>query len=169
MEPIVGVYTGEGVVVPVEGEADSLLQGGFGYRRGRTHFLRSVEALFLVDRGRVQVLDEATREPLSLKDLLNRFIPGDPEVWNRFLVYRDLRIRGYVVEVGEKGLLVYERGEYRRKPPSYLVRIIDEGRPITSGELLDELANLGEGVSLKLAVVDRRGEVVYYSADGKDF
>jgi tRNA-intron endonuclease len=59
---------------------------------------------------------------------------------------------------------VYDRGEYGKKTAKYLIFGIQEGKPTS----MDELSRaLQHAQSLKkrlvLAVINRRGEVVYYS------
>jgi tRNA-intron endonuclease len=84
-----------------------------------------------------------------------------------YLAYRDLRSRGYVVREGfglGVDFRVYERGDYGKDTAKYLILSIQEGKPIS----LEDLAKaLQQCQSLKkelvLAVMNRRGEVVYYS------
>jgi tRNA-intron endonuclease len=59
---------------------------------------------------------------------------------------------------------VYKRGEYGKETAKYLIYGIQEGRPVSMEELAQTLRYVQ---SLKkrliLAVLNRRGEVVYYS------
>ncbi|PCN49951.1 hypothetical protein B6U99_07010 [Candidatus Geothermarchaeota archaeon ex4572_27] len=61
--------------------------------------LSPVEALHLLERGRVRVVDEGGRE-LSFEELARRLTRRDPKTWLKYLVYSDLRRRGYVVKGG---------------------------------------------------------------------
>jgi tRNA-intron endonuclease len=59
---------------------------------------------------------------------------------------------------------VYDRGDYSKDTAKYLIVSLQEGKPIS----IEDLSNVSkQTLSLKkeliLAVMNRRGEVVYYS------
>ena len=169
MESFTAVYRKDSVVVPALRESNSLYQNGYGSLLGEEGVLTLTppETLFLVERGKLSVISQETRELLSFNELITRFTALDRLIWTRYLVYRDLRSKGFVVREGY-GLgvdfLVYERGTFGKKPPRYLVFGIWEGEPKKMGKLIDILKfTLEKGKILKMAVIDRRGEVVYYT------
>ncbi len=111
--------------------------------------------------------DEKTGEAVGFQDLLKHFQSVDENAWVRYLIYRDLRSRGYVAREGF-GLgidfRVYERGEYGKETAEYLIFGIQEGQPVTVEELARALRYVQSlKKELVLAVINRRGEVVYYS------
>jgi len=175
METISAVYTGGQVVVPAQNEANSLYQDGYGSLLGRGHLLtlKPFEALYLAEGMRIAVIDEASRQRLVFQELLWRFSGDDPLAWTRYLVYRDLRSRGFVVRDGPGlgiDLLVYERGAYGKRPPRYHVYAVSEGASEPIRHLCDVLeAAESAGRTLRLAVIDRRGEVVYYTLSETEF
>jgi len=175
METISAVYTGGRVAVPAQNEANSLYQDGYGslLSDARLLTLKPCETLHLVERMRIAVVDEENRRRLVFQELLWRFSSDDPLIWTRYLIYRDLRSRGFVVRDGP-GLgvdfLVYERGSYGKRPPRYLVYAVWEGAPESLRHLCQALeAAEAAGWILRLAAVDRRGEVVYYTLSEMDF
>jgi tRNA-intron endonuclease len=171
METISAVYTVTGIVVPALNEANSLYQDGYGslVKDSRVLSLQPFEALYLVERQKVSVIEELTKDRLVFRELLQIFSEDDPDIWTKYIVYRDLRTRGFVARGGEgPGLdfLVYERGSYGKKVPRYLVYTVWEGSQVLVerlGEVLDEATK--SDMILRLAVVDRRGEIVYYTVD----
>jgi tRNA-intron endonuclease len=175
MEPISAVYTTTGIVIPAWNEANSLYQDGYGslMRDSRVLFLQPFEALYLVERQKVSIIEEQTKERLVFRELLQKFSEDDPDIWTRYIVYRDLRTRGFVVKGGTgPGLdfLVYERGSYGKKVPRYMIYTVWEGSKVPVerlGKVLDE-ATKSDRI-LRLAVVDRRGEIVYYTLSNMDF
>jgi tRNA-intron endonuclease len=173
MQPFTAVLTQGGVAVPMRSEADSLFNDGYGTREGENVLiLDPVETLYNMDRGKVALVDEEANEKLSFKEAIRLFTLDDPSIWTRFIVYRDLRTRGFVARKAEEAedFVVYERGMYRKQPPSYHIRIISEGRPKKVEAILDDLKRTEEkGLELKLAVVDRRGDIVYYGLSEKSF
>ena len=81
-----------------------------------------------------------------------------------FLVYRDLRERGYVVQTGPHDFRVFQRGEKPGKGESlYLVRVLSERDPIRFGKLIEEvIASRNMRKQYVLAVVDDEDELTYY-------
>jgi tRNA-intron endonuclease len=145
---------------------EGLSSRGYGVSENGKLTLTFYEALFLLSKGVIEV-EEETGEKVGFENLLKRFQSADENAWVRYLIYRDLRSRGYVAREGF-GLgidfRVYERGEYGKETARYLIFGIQEGQPVS----VEELARaLGYVQSLKkklvLAVINRRGEIVYYS------
>ena len=173
MQPFTVVLSGGRVVVPTQSDADSLMNDGFGSREGGMYVLEPVETLFNVERGKVEVLDEESNKTLGLRELLRIFQRSGEEVWTRYLVYRDLRTRGFTVRRDPEGpadLVVYEKGTFKQGPPAIRVSIISEGSPESLRGLLEMARGYKErGLQLKLAVVDRRGDMVYYGLSERSF
>ena len=169
MELFNAVYTDKGIVVPAQSEANSLYQDGYGslLEDRRLLKLQPFEALYLAEKMKIAVIDEESKEKLVFQKLLWTFSTEDPMIWTRYIVYRDLRSRGFVARKGPDlgvDFLVYERGLYGKKAPRYLVYTVWEG----SKEPVDhfsEILSVAEKTDkiLRLAVVDRRGEIVYYT------
>ena len=157
------------VLVPSREGANKIYGMGFGSMlesdEGLT--LSPCDALYLVEKGKIDVVDASDGSKLSFNDLLSRFMEVDERVWTKYLIYRDLRSKGYVVRDGV-GLgidfQVYGKGEFGKSLPRYIVVGLCEGesRPISEiVRAVEEAEALGK--ELKLAVLDRRGEVVYYT------
>jgi len=155
------------VVVSSRESVEELASRGYGTSEDKKLALSWYEALFLVSKGIIEVKDKKARKIIDFQQLLSHYQTLDENAWAKYLIYRDLRGRGYVAREGF-GLgidfRVYERGEYGTATARYLVLGIQEGQPVS----LEELARALKYVhSLKkrlvLAVLNRRGEVVYYS------
>ncbi len=156
-----------GIAVSSSEDIAGLSMRGYGVSENETLTLTFYEALFLLGKGIIEVKDEKTGEAVGFQDLLKRFQSVDENAWVRYLIYRDLRSRGYVAREGF-GLgidfRVYERGEYGKETAEYLIFGIQEGQPVTVEELARALRYVQSlKKELVLAVINRRGEVVYYS------
>ena len=169
MQPFTTVLSEGLVVVPAQNEASSLYQDGYGSRKPDRDILclESFEALYLLERGKISVIDEDNRERLVFRELLTKYNSYENNTWIRYIVYRDIRIRGFVARGGPRwgvDFYVYERGSFGKKTPSDIVYTVWEGAPekISHLETIYQMAE-DENRSLRLAVVDRRGELVYYS------
>jgi tRNA-intron endonuclease len=163
---IKGLVTGKGVKISKESDVNELSSRGYGVPQDSELLLAFYEALYLMEKGILEVEDKKA-EKQDFQCLLRCYEEADSEAWVKYLAYRDLRSRGYVVREGF-GLGVdfraYERGEYSKDTAKYLILSIQEGKPVS----LQDLTNaLRQSQSLKkelvLAVMNRRGEVVYYS------
>ena len=140
---------------------------GYGVTEDNKLRLMFHETLFLLGKGAIEVKDEKTGKKLIFQELLKRFQSVDKDAWVRYLIYRDLRSRGYVAREGF-GLgidfRVYERGDYGKGTAKHLIFGIQEGQPVS----VEKLARTQQYVqnlkkNLILAVINRRGEIVYYS------
>jgi len=157
------------VTVTERDQAKSLYENGYGtFDQGEEVLtLSSVEALYLLEEKRIRVIDKAKGEALDLSQLVDLFMSSDRIVWTKYLIYQDLRRRGYVVRDGfgyGVDFRVYERGGFGDQAAKYIVYGISEGTP-TPMDKLREILRFSQNMKrdLILAVVDRRGEVVYYS------
>ena len=140
---------------------------GYGIPEDNKLRLMFHETLFLLGKGAIEVKDEKNGETLVFQELLKRFQSVDKDTWVRYLIYRDLRSRGYVAREGF-GLGIdfrlYERGDYGKGIAKHLIFGIQEGQPV-SVEKLSRTQHYVQNLkkNLILAVINRRGEIVYYS------
>lgn len=151
---------------------DQLRTKGYGESLKKEYQLHYFEALYLVFIKKLIVLNWRNKE-LSFANLLKILLKWDKNIFSRFLIYRDLRGRGYVVKDGFGfgiDFRVYNRGEYNLKPAKYVVFGINEGIELSISEIsknIKEIEKMGkEGI---VAVIERRGEVIYYKIDQVGF
>lgn len=174
MSPIYSVLSDGRIIVPAQREADHLRSDGYGARTDENTFnLRPYEALYLMEKNRIAVIDEKTHEKIMFQELLHKFNKVDSEILSSFLVYKDLRERGFVPREGiaaNTGYYVWERGKYDEDKPAYLVYVVSEGAPQEISKLKEMTKKMRrEEKILKLAVLDRHGEVIYYTLKQKVF
>jgi len=152
-------YTHRGVYIPNADQLMDIRERGFGDLKGDKLVLSVYETYYLREKRRIRVLDDGGE--LSLKELVKRTAKGSLEIWIKYLVYRDLRDRGYIVRESERAdFEIHGKGAERR-----LVKIIFEGGETTSLQRLEREVRSAdvERKELILAVVDRRTDIVYYS------
>ena len=154
------------IAIPWPG-AEELARKGYGSREDDKLLLEPWEALYLLEKKRIEVLRGPEGPGMSFQELLALLKTRDEWIWAKYLIYRDLRERGYVVKKGfGKGILfrLYDRGDYGRKPARFLVYGVLEGWPVRVSELEEAVEHArASDKELILAVVERRGEVIYYS------
>ena len=134
LEALEAYYEKRRIYLPRAGHLMELRERGFGHLKGEKVFLSPYETFYLVEKGRIRVVTQRRREELSLRDLVKKLLAGKPEVWIKYLVYRDLRDRGYIVrEASDVDFEVHGKGPLRR-----LVSIIFEGCLLYTSDAADE-------------------------------
>jgi tRNA-intron endonuclease len=161
-----GLLVKAGVRVSERRFVDELASRGYGVPGKKVFLLAFYETLYLVDKAMLEVEDE-NGDKVGFQRLLQRYEAVNENAWACYLVFRDLRSRGYVVREGfGQGVdfRVYERGDYSKDTAKYLIVSVQEGKPIAVESLSRALAqSLSLKKELVLAVMNRRGEIVYYS------
>jgi len=150
--------TFDGTAVRVGKEGRILYeQSGYGRLEKDGVKLSPQEALYLLHRQKIDVTG------YNFNTLFSEF--ADQRNFLRsFLVYRDLRERGYVVQTGPHDFRVFKRGEKPGTGESlYLVRVLSERDPIWFEKLIEEVvASRNMRKQYVLAVVDDEEELTYY-------
>ncbi len=163
---IEGTLAQKGILISENQSIDEISSRGYGVAKGKELLLTFFETLYLMDKHVLEVKTEKNTK-IAFQTLLQIYGKINANAWAGYLVYRDLRSRGYVVREGfgsKVDFRVYDRGDYSKDAEKYLILSVQEGKPISIPDLTNSLT---ESLSLKkeliLAVVNRRGEIVYYS------
>ena len=149
---------------------DQLRNKGYGDKENNNYLLETYEGLYLLHLNKLVITNG---DVVHFSDLLKHALRYDKEIVTKFLVYRDLRSRGYVVKEGfgfGTDFRVYERGGYEKKRAKYVVFCVNEGINVKVGELskhVREIETMGKNAIA--AVVERRGEVIYYKLTNMKF
>ena len=170
--PFAAVLAGDSVRVSDKDRFGELEGSGYGSRAGNELVLRDYEALYLLYVKKLELLDKSERK-VSFEKLAELAQTRASDSWTRFVIYRDLRSRGYVVREGfgfGTDLRVYERGDYPKKPAKYVVFALDEGIEKGMGDLQKSVKEMSKmGKEAIIAVIERRGEVIYYKVSKARF
>lgn len=123
------------------------------------------EAVYLAEMDRVAVTGPTGRK-VAWPTVFRRAVRADREFPVRYLVYRDLRQRGYVVRASPPpvAFTVLPRGGTLHKTPSrYWVEALSERVPFDLARLFD-LADRAQSAKkvLLLALVDEESDLTYY-------
>ena len=148
-----------------------LEQKGFGEIEKGKLFLKSFETLYLLYTGKLSL--KKNKKQIDFDNFMNICQKVNPEILTKFLIYRDLKTRGYVVKDGfgfGSDFRVYERGHYGEKGAKFLIFGLNEGQQEKMGALqkkIDEITQMGKEPII--AVIERRGEVIYYKINKINF
>ena len=134
--------------------------------------LNSIEVLLLFERNRILVYhnNDITKKQYSFEEILTHFSQYDDNLWQKYIIYMDLRKRGYIVRAGYgEGIefRVYKRGaDIEKDSAKYLIYPVFEGSPIELRDL-DKISRvaLGSRKDLIVATVDRQSKPIYYSVN----
>ena len=134
--------------------------------------LEPVEVLLLCERNRVLLyLDNNKDNNLyDFESLLTYFTQFDDRLWQKYIIYMDLRKRGYIVRSGYgEGIdfRVYKRGaDFEKDSAKFLIYPVFEGYPIDLKEL-DKMSRvaMSSRKDLVVATVDRLSKPIYYSVN----
>ena len=131
--------------------------------------LSLMEAFYLQEKGKIKILDKKNQDKVISLDEMRELIQ-DKDLIYRYMVYRDLRNRGYIVKTGFKygsEFRLYERGKSPGDGHSdFVVKVVTENQNIS---VLDfsSYVRVAHGVNKKLllAVVDDEQDITYYNVE----
>lgn len=140
---------------------------GIGENKETKLLLHPVEALYLQHEEEIRIFEgekEVTKE-----ELLKRFRKKE-RLWKTFLLYLDIRERGYNISLKRGKIEVYERGKSPLSSEAKAIMIpISALAPISLKKLIKEVKTVEEqGRDLILGIVDRNGTITHYKV-GKAF
>ena len=148
-----------------------LEQKGFGEIEKEKLLLKQFETLYLLYTKRL-VLKKG-KKAIDFDSFMSICQKSDSEILTKFLIYRDLRNRGYVVKDGfgfGSDFRVYERGHFGEKGAKFLIFGLNEGQQEKMGNLQKKIEDITQmGKEPIIAVIERRGEVIYYKINRMNF
>ncbi len=128
--------------------------------------LSLIEALYLAEKGRVEVVD-GRNKVISSETFIKKAAKTEPNFWIRYCVFRDLRDRGYVVKTALKfgaDFRVYDRGiKPGEDHAKWIVYPVHEGEHLTWYEFAakNRVAHSTKK-RLLIGIVDEEADVTYY-------
>jgi len=128
--------------------------------------LSLIEALYLAEKEKISILRDGKK--VSIEEMFQ--IIHKENLLTKYLVYSDLRNRGYIVKTGFKygsEFRLYERGKSPGNGHSdYLVKAVSEDYEIKSSDF-SGYVRVAHGVNKKLlfAVVDEENDITYYNVE----
>ena len=168
---IQGVLIKNQTVVLEPNLQQQLKQKGYGEMKQSKLFLKSFESLYLLFTGRLALFREKKNIDFDL--FLQICKKQDKDVLTKFLVYRDLRNRGYTVKDGlgfGSDFRVYDKPFSPKSPSKFLVFGLNEGKHEKTSKLrkkIEEITKIGKEPII--AVIQRQGEIIYYRVSEMNF
>jgi len=148
-----------------------LEQKGYGEIENKKLFLQEFETLYLLYTKKL-ILKKG-KKYFDFDSFMNLCQKTNSEILTKFLIYRDLRNRGYVVKDGfgfGSDFRVYERGHFGEKGAKFLIFGLNEGQQEKMGTLQKKIQEITQmGKEPIIAVIERRGEIIYYKINKMNF
>ena len=148
-----------------------LEQKGFGEITKGKLFLKSFETLYLLYTRKLFL--KKNKKQIDFDTFMGISQKTNSEILTKFLIFRDLKTRGYVVKDGfgfGSDFRVYERGHFGEKGAKFLIFGLNEGQQEKMGAMqkkIDEITQMGKEPII--AVIERRVEVIYYKINKMNF
>jgi len=132
--------------------------------------LEPMEVLLLCERRRILLWEDNDKNKVQydFEKLLEYFTQYDDRLWHKYIIYMDLRKRGYIVRTGYGDGIdfrVFKRGaNFEEDSAKYLIYPVYEGTPIELRDL-DRISRvaMSSRKDLIVATVDRLSKPIYYS------
>lgn len=159
-------FSGEKISSASE-EAFSLYEKScFGEKKDKKIEYALVEALFLVQEGKMQILSPS-KKSLSQDQLLKKIKKKDKKIENKLSVFSDLRKRGYIIKTALKfgaEFRVYDKGIRPGENHARWILYTAKEHDTLSWHDFAAKNRIAHSTkkSLLLAIVDEEGDVSYY-------
>ena len=148
-----------------------LKQKGYGEMDQSKLFLKSFESLYLLFTGRLALF--RGKKNIGFDSFLKICKKHDKDILTKFLVYRDLRNRGYTVKDGldlGSDFRVYDKPFSPKSSSQFLVFSLNEGKRENISKLQKKVEKITRiDKDPIIAVVQRQGEIIYYKLSKMNF
>ena len=144
---------------------------GLGEFNKNDFFKKPFESLYLLYTGRLALFKG--KKNIDFDSFLQICKKQHGDILTKFLVYRDLRNKGYTVKDGfgfGSDFRVYGKGDFGEKGAKFLVFGLNEGKQEKMGKLqkkVEEITKMGKEPII--AVIQRQGEIIYYKISRMNF
>ena len=159
-----GVLVKDHTLILDKNMQNSLEQKGFGEIIKKKFFLKPFESLYFLYADKLKLT--RGNQQINFDSMMQECIKFDNDILTKFLIYRDLRTKGYIAKDGfgfGSDFRVYERGQFGEKAAKYVVFGLSEGKREKMGLLQKQIEQMTKmGKEPVIAVIERRGEVIYY-------
>ena len=154
------------VIVQSNKAKSVLIEKGYGEKKEGLLVLDLREALYLLEKGKIEIQDEKDDE-YSFEKLLKYASGKEPKFYTKYLVYKDLREKGYCPKTGFKfgfNFRIYPKGKnVGEAHTEFVVHVSTQDNSITMPEL-SRMVRMSQTLNtmLVVAVVDSEDDINYY-------
>ena len=157
-----GELMGDKVILGGEAINELYSTSYYGRPRGDTLELSLIEAAYLLERAKITIILD--QNSLGFEEFFKIASMRTENFELKYIVYKDLRERGYYIQPSVTDFRLYPRGGRPGETPAeYFVHVISERKPLSLAELtlfMETAENVRKGIVL--AVVDEESEITFY-------
>ena len=141
----------------------NIYSGYFGRIKNNILYLKYIEATYLLYKKKIIVINK-NNLLFDFKKFFLYSLKYDNNFELQYIVYKDLRERGYYLQINNKYFRVYSKGDHPLKSKSKYFLFINSERINLSFEKLIDLISLTKNTKKELiiAIVDEESEITYY-------
>ncbi len=167
-----GYLIGNKIIIQDEKLANSIFsRGHYGNLEKAQLHLSLIEALYLVENGKLDVVDGRKKE-LSYDSFLRRANRLEKRFYVRYNVYRNIRKRGYITKTALKygaDFRIYDRGDLPGKKHARWVLFCVSENESFDWKKFASMNRVAHSVkkNLLVGIVDDEGDVTYYEVQWK--
>ena len=153
---------GDRVLAGKEAVAELYKTSYFGHPKDEVLELSLLEAAFLLSRGKLEI--ELEGRTIDFKDFFEQASLKQQNFELKYIVYKDLKDRGYYVQPSAVDFRVYPRGSHPGKSAANIFVRVQSERQLLPVKILQEAVTASENVHKQfiLAVVDEEGDITFY-------
>lgn len=161
-------YFINGAIFSNEPEARALYEkSAFGEPLGEKIQYTLSEAIYLIEKGKIELYSKTKKIPKS--DVINKFQRIDKKINSKYIVFKDLREKGYIVKTALKfgaEFRVYDKGVrpgQKGKHAKWIVFTEKESERLSWHEFSakNRVAHSTKK-NLLIAIIDEEGDITYY-------
>ena len=157
--------------VVVKKDFDAIAEQGFGEKQGKTLVLAPFEALYLVEKKKIEV--GKRKGKIGFPELVKEFKKKNKMLESVYSVFKDLRVAGYVARDGKCDapcFRVYARGARPEEEPArYLLWVLDPKRSFSVKQLRNMVGTAHAIRKRALFAVVEQGTITYFKIDTSKF
>lgn len=124
------------------------------------------ESLYLIEIGKSEIFKE--NKKISKENLIKLFSKKDKEFFTKYLVFKELRKKGYIVKAGLKfggDFRVYDKNNFNSSHAKYICYPIKSTKIETKDFIAKTRISHSTGKKLLLAIVDSEEDIMFYEID----
>ncbi|MFH1711194.1 MAG: tRNA-intron lyase [Nanoarchaeota archaeon] len=159
------IFTGESIYSNKKEAFTLYSQSRFGEQKEGKIFYSLAEALFLVEKGKLQVFEK--KKKLSFDKLMDKSKEQDSRFTTKYAVFKDMRNRGYIIKTALKfgaEFRVYDKGKFPgEEHAKWILYPVKESDTLTWHDFSakNRVAHSTKK-NLLIGIVDDEGDVTYY-------
>src|SRR3972149_7897144 len=158
-----GKFVEKAVILGKQGIEELYNKSYYGHLKGDFLELSLPESAYLIYMGKIKT--EFDGVELDFKHFFLKASAIQKNFELLYVVYKDLRERGYYVQPSVTGFRVYPRGGHPgQRPAEFFVLVTSERIPLMLFDLMDHI-DTAENLKkhLVLAIVDEESDITFYS------